>query len=137
MSVCIIRAWFAFAAVLAACPLPVSAAGHDKDPSLRPSYDQCLDESEGVTFAINNCIGTEYDFQDGRLNTAYKALRATMSDAQRKVLRDEERAWIADRDKACAPPSDGGTAHMLGANECRLNRTASRAAELEEQLTRP
>jgi uncharacterized protein YecT (DUF1311 family) len=104
---------------------------------LRPSYDQCLETSQGVTLALNNCIGSEYDFQDKRLNTAYKALRQSMPEAQRVALRDQERAWIADRDKACAPPTDGGTADMLGANECRLNRTAERAAELEAQIKHP
>jgi uncharacterized protein YecT (DUF1311 family) len=137
MNVHIIRAWFAFAAGLGACPLAVCAVGDDKPPPVRASYDQCLDKSEGVTIAINNCIGTEYDFQDARLNTAYKALRATMSAEQRNALRDEERAWISDRDKTCAPPADGGTADMLGANECRMTRTAFRAAELEERRTQP
>lgn len=108
-----------------------------KTPALRPSYDRCLEASGGVTIAVNNCIGNEYDFQDERLNAAYKALRATMTDVQRKSLRDDERAWIADRDKGCAPPADGGTANMLGANECRMNRTADRAAELEAQRNHP
>jgi uncharacterized protein YecT (DUF1311 family) len=113
-------------------------ADAEKTPPLRSSYDQCLDETQGVTVAINNCIGSEYDFQDQRLNTAYKALRQSLSeDQQRRALRDQERAWIADRDKACAAPADGGTADMLGANECRLNRTALRAAELEAQLAHP
>lgn len=121
--------------------LAVSTAhGQDNASSktpLRPSYDQCLDAAQGVTIALNNCIGLEYDFQDKRLNTAYKALRQSLSVAQRSTLRDQERAWIADRDKACAPPADGGTADMLGANECRLDRTAQRAAELEAQRNRP
>jgi uncharacterized protein YecT (DUF1311 family) len=112
-------------------------ADADKAPPLRPSYDKCLEASQGVTLAVNNCIGSEYDFQDKRLNSAYKALRQSMAETQRTALRDQERAWIADRDKACAPPTDGGTADMLGANECRLNRTAERAAELEAQLKHP
>lgn len=109
----------------------------DKTPPLRPGYDQCLKASEGVTLALNNCIGSEYDFQDKRLNTAYKALRQSLPEQQRVALRTEERAWIADRDKACAPPAGGGTADMLGANECRLDRTAERAAELEARLNHP
>ena len=112
-------------------------AGAQKTPPLRPSYDQCLDQTQGVTVAINNCIGSEYDFQDQRLNSAYKALRQSLSEDQRRALRDQERVWIADRDKACAAPPDSGTAAMLSTNECRLNRTALRAAELEAQLIHP
>jgi len=122
------------ATVTPAWALPADA---DEAPPLRLDYNQCLKASRGVTLAMNNCIGSEYDFQDKRLNAAYKALRQSMPDAQRAALRDQERAWIADRDKACAPPTDGGTADMLGANECRLDRTAERAAELEAQLKHP
>jgi uncharacterized protein YecT (DUF1311 family) len=118
--------------------LTVSAA-HSQDntaskTALRPSYGQCLDAAQGLTIALNNCIGSEYDFQDKRLNTAYKALRQSLSNAQRSTLRDQELAWITSRDKACAPPADGGTADMLSTNECRLGRTAQRAAELEVQI---
>lgn len=115
----------------------VAPAVAEDAPPLRVSYGQCLDKTQGVTLEINNCIGTEFDFQDHRLNVAYKEVRKTLSQAQRATLRDEERIWIADRDKACAPPADGGTADMLGANECKLNRTAVRAAELEAQRNHP
>ncbi|MDF4024020.1 lysozyme inhibitor LprI family protein [Luteibacter sp. PPL201] len=120
------------AATVSASPVDTKEA-----PPLRPGYDRCLAQAQGVTLSLNNCIGTEFDFQDRRLNTAYKSLRESLSDAGRRALRDQERAWIADRDKACAPPADGGTAAMLGANECRLNRTALRAAELEAQRIHP
>jgi uncharacterized protein YecT (DUF1311 family) len=114
-----------------------SAIDTKEAPSLRPSYNRCLDQAQGVTLSLNNCIGTEFDFQDRRLNTAYTSLRESLPDAGRRALRDQERAWIADRDKACTPPADSGTAAMLGANECRLDRTALRAAELEARRTRP
>lgn len=137
MSAVLMRVSLALALGVAVSPVWAHPADADKAPPLRPSYDQCLEASQGVTLAMNNCIGLEYDFQDKRLNTAYKALRQSMPEAQRIALRDQERAWIVDRDKACAPPSDGGTADMLGANECRLNHTAVRAAELEVQLKHP
>jgi uncharacterized protein YecT (DUF1311 family) len=131
------RVSLALAFCVTVSPAWALPADADKAPPLRPSYDKCLEASQGVTLALNNCIGSEYDFQDTRLNTAYKALRQSIAETQRVALRDQERAWIADRDKACAPPTDGGTADMLGANECRLNRTAERAAELEAQLQHP
>ncbi|WP_255548299.1 lysozyme inhibitor LprI family protein [Luteibacter sp. dw_328] len=137
MSAVRMRLSFVLALGVAVSPAWAPPADADKAPPLRPGYDKCLEASQGVTLAVNNCIGSEYDFQDKRLNTAYKALRQSMAETQRIALRDQERAWIADRDKACAPPTDGGTADMLGANECRLNRTAVRAAELEAQLKHP
>lgn len=118
--------------------LGVSAAGGQDhtgtEKPLRAAYYTCVKASQGVTLALNNCIGTEYDFQDRRLNTVYKALHRSMSDAQRNDLRIQERAWMTDRDKDCAPPANGGTADMLGANECRLDRTAKRAAEVEARM---
>ena len=86
---------------------------------------------------MNSCIGIEFDFQDQRLNTAYKTLRQSLSESGRTKLRDEERKWIEEKNTSCAPPSDGGTADMLGANECRLTRTAIRAAELEARIAHP
>jgi uncharacterized protein YecT (DUF1311 family) len=127
------RVSFALISFLAISPVWAQLDKSGKTATLRPDYFQCLKASQGVTLAVNSCIGVEYDFQDKRLNLAYKKVRQAMPEARRLTLRDEERAWIADRDKACAPPAGGGTADMLGANECRLDRTANRAAELELQ----
>lgn len=99
--------------------------------TLRPSYQSCVEASQGVTLALNNCIGVEHAFQDKRLNTAYQQLRKSLPKAERLRLRDEERAWIAKRDKACAPEADGGTASLLDANQCQLDETAARAEALE------
>lgn len=108
----------------------------DEASPLRPGYDRCLEKTRGVTVEMNSCIGIEFDFQDQRLNAAYKALRQSLSEAERIKLRDEEREWIKEKNTSCAPPADGGTADMLGANECRLTRTAVRAAELEARIVR-
>jgi uncharacterized protein YecT (DUF1311 family) len=113
----------------------VSAAhAQDGDASktpLRPTYYTCVKASRGVTLALNNCIGNEYDFQDKRLNTVYQRLRASLPPEQRTTLRDDERAWITKRDTTCAPDGSGGTASMLDSNQCHLDQTAARAAVLE------
>lgn len=111
-----------------------TAHGQDDTASkkpLRPTYYTCVKASRGVTLALNDCIGTEHDFQDKRLNAAYQRLRTSLPAAQRTTLRDEERAWIAQRDKACTPDGSGGTASMLDSNQCQLDQTAARAAVLE------
>lgn len=103
-------------------------------PTLRPSFQACVEASKGVTLALNNCISAEHAFQDKRLNAAYQQLRKSLPNAERVTLRDEERAWIAKRDKVCAPGADGGTASLLDANQCQLDETASRAAALEARM---
>lgn len=137
MSAVLVRLPFALVLGAVVSPIWALAADADKAPPLRPSYHQCLKATQGVTLAVNNCIGSEYDFQDERLNRAYKALRQSLPEDQRAALRDQERAWISNRDNACGPPANGGTADMLDSNECRLDRTTERATELEAQLNRP
>ena len=116
-----------------------AAHAQDADASatpLRPTYYTCVKASGGVTLALNNCIGTEYDFQDKRLNIVYQRLRSSLSAEQRTTLRDDERAWMAKRDTTCKPDSNGGTASMLDSNQCRLDQTAARAAALEARAGR-
>ncbi|MEW5834292.1 MAG: lysozyme inhibitor LprI family protein [Pseudomonadota bacterium] len=103
-------------------------------PTLRPSFQACVEASKGVTLALNNCIGAEHAFQDKRLNAAYQQLRKSLPKSERVRLRDEERAWITQRDKECAPQADSGTAGVLDANQCQLDETAARAAVLEVRM---
>jgi uncharacterized protein YecT (DUF1311 family) len=116
-----------------------NAHGQDDTASkkpLRATYYACVKASRGVTLALNNCIGAEHDCQDKRLNTAYQRLRASMSAEQRTTFRDEERAWIAQRDKACTSDGSSGTAGLLDSNQCQLDQTAARAAVLEAHTSR-
>ncbi|QDE38904.1 DUF1311 domain-containing protein [Luteibacter pinisoli] len=128
----------AFATVLLAFSAHAAGAETTTDDSkpFRPAYYACVKASGGVTAALNDCIGTEHDYQDKRLNTAYQALRKSMTDVQRTALRNEERAWITSRDTSCAPDKDGGTGSMLDSNQCDLRETAQRAAALEARMTR-
>jgi uncharacterized protein YecT (DUF1311 family) len=114
------------------------ATAHSQEASvsetpLQSSYYTCVKAARGVTLALNNCIGSEYDYQDKRLNHAYQRLRKSLANEQRTALRDEERAWITQRDKTCAPDEGGGTASLLDTNQCHLDQTAARAAVLESR----
>jgi uncharacterized protein YecT (DUF1311 family) len=125
--------------VCIAVVLAIVDAAHSQDAvanaaTLRPSFQTCVEASRGVTLALNNCIGVEHAFQDKRLNATYQRLRKSLPKAERVKLRDEERAWIARRDKDCAPEADGGTASLLDANQCQLDETAARAAVLEARM---
>ncbi|MEE7546413.1 DUF1311 domain-containing protein [Xanthomonas sp. Kuri4-1] len=97
---------------------------------LRPSYDACISAAAGVTPTMQDCIDAEYAYQDGRLNTVYKALMARLGDAEQHALRNQQRGWIAERDDKCAYDPDSGQAGRVDAAECRLEMTARRADEL-------
>jgi uncharacterized protein YecT (DUF1311 family) len=88
----------------------------------------------GVTLAINDCIREEHAFQDKRLNTAYQRLRKELPKCERMALRDDERSWIAQRDRTCAMDDSGGTATLLDASQCQLDETAACAAVLESRV---
>jgi uncharacterized protein YecT (DUF1311 family) len=97
-------------------------------------YNNCMDQSGGVTVNMLDCIGEELNSQDARLNGAYKQLRSQLTSARRQSLLDAQRLWIKYRDANCnfyADP-EGGTFANLLASECVLRETAERAKELEE-----
>jgi uncharacterized protein YecT (DUF1311 family) len=70
----------------------------------------------------------DYDTQDARLNAVYKKLSGSLDDAGRKALREEERQWIAGRDKAC-----GVKPGTIVKNTCTTTQTSFRADELEKR----
>lgn len=103
--------------------------------ALRDAYATCLQAAGGVDSAMQDCIGNEYEYQDGRLNTAYAKLKRTLGESQMAGLRTEQRAWIAERDAKCVwDAKTEGSAQRLQANQCRLDATAVRAGELEAIL---
>lgn len=120
-------------AIFALIPVGVANADVPSEPSLySQGYNTCLDKASSTTSMVE-CIGMEHDAQDAKLNTAYKTLMDSLSPDRRKQLRGAQRAWIAYRDANCEFyfDPDGGTIARLQANQCMLNMTAQRAAELE------
>ena len=121
----------AAALLLAAAVSPAQAA----EPKYSPAYDKCLAAPSGQSTAgMIDCIGTEWEAQDARLNRAYKgALKRLELPRQKAALQKAQRAWIAFRDADCASlyDQDWGTISRVEAASCRLDRTARRADELE------
>lgn len=109
-------------------------AAHTSAP--RPHYQRCLDASGGVTPAMQDCIDTEYAYQDRRLNQVYRRLIASLPKAEAARLRERQRAWIGQRDRDCDPGAAPGQGQLLGADGCRVRKTAERAAQLHRQLDR-
>lgn len=82
-----------------------------------------------------DCIGTESDHQNDRLNSVYLALEMQTTDILRSRLKDQQQQWLSTLDSNCAGDHlGGGTAQMLADEMCRLERTAARADQLEATL---
>lgn len=118
-------------------PLP-SPAGppvtDDMEAQYSADYHRCMEGEEaasGVTAALLECTGNEFEKQDGRLNRAYGSAMAVRQAADKDALRNAQRAWIKKRDSQCADDPDGGTLAIVLASDCRLSMTTARAIELE------
>jgi uncharacterized protein YecT (DUF1311 family) len=101
------------------------------------AYAACMEKAAGATFAMQDCIADEHARQDKRLNSAYRALLASIAEKRKAALRDAQRKWIAFRDANCAfqGNAEDGQAGRLAANECLVTLTAQRAKELESLKT--
>lgn len=88
-------------------------------------YEKCMTAGD---IASAECSGDEYDRQDKRLNSAYKAIIKS-----KPGLKAEQRAWIKLRDKSCIKPSENTeTAHLWDMYYlCVSEITEKRAVELE------
>jgi len=96
-------------------------------------YSACMDASGGVTVVMLDCITTETEHQDSRLNRAYKDVMDQLSTERKQQLRQAQRLWIKYRDANCgfyADP-DGGTLASVSASDCIRSETTARANELE------
>lgn len=107
----------------------------DVEARVTPEYKTCQasgDAAKGITYAMMNCLGTEIDVQDDRLNAAY---RTTMQRTKRKTaLRAAQRGWIKERDTKCRAAAErgGGSAAGLEGNGCILRETIARTIWLEK-----
>jgi len=108
--------------------LSVSAAEDDYSAT----YNSCMDASGGVTMDMVDCMGSEHDRQDARLNQGYKAAMQALEKAQQSQLRDAQRLWIKFRDADCALLGSltGGSIDRINSASCFLDMTKQRADEL-------
>lgn len=111
------------------------AATSDGEMALRDTYYECAASTNGITWDIQACMDAEFDYQDARLNAAYRNLMAKLSEPDKRALRSEERKWISARDSVCSwDAQTEGQAQRIEANVCALKGTAQRAATLEQRL---
>lgn len=124
---------YCLALVLAVATPLASQAAQPRDGQTSPQFSTCMDRSGGVTENMIDCIATENQRQDKRLNKAYKALMSDLSAERKKQLLEAQRAWLKFRDTNCSfyLDPDGGSMARVSANDCVMTMTANRAKELE------
>jgi uncharacterized protein YecT (DUF1311 family) len=101
---------------------------------LRPSYTACLDKANTDTGPSRECMTTELDYQNNRLNKAYKDLMSKLNAGNKSKLQDDERTWIKYRDSRCANVIYGIEQPELSGLECSVEETAKRASDIEAWL---
>ena len=114
-----------------------SSSAFSQDDLFTGRYDNCMENSGGVTVTMLNCMDEEMVTQDARLNGVYKKLMEQLTTDRSEQLRTAQRIWIKYRDANChfyADPN-GGTIATVNASACFLSETAERASELENFLT--
>lgn len=104
------------------------------DDGLSPTYQVCMDRSEGVTLNMLECFGAETKRHDLRLNQNFQAALQTLESEQQKGLREAQRAWIGFRDAQCGFIDNltGGSIDRINAADCMLEMTKTRADALED-----
>jgi len=111
----------------------VAAGGARADEATHADICKTAEES-GVTADIRNCLGLKYDAADKRLNAVYRAKMASLDDAGKQTLRNDERHWLKARDARCAEsrqPDAGGTLGLVEHDGCLVDATERRVKVLE------
>lgn len=118
--------------LLAITATTLSAGVQAAEDGYSTTYRACMDESGGVTVNMLDCMGSETEQQDARLNQNYKAAMQALTPSQQTQLRDAQRLWIKFRDADCALLGSltGGTIDSVNSASCFLDMTKKRADDL-------
>lgn len=108
-------------------------AAHAEQSDLSKQFSACIGKPDNTTVEMVDCMTTDAQRQDARLNKAYKEATADLTPGRKTQLQEAQRVWIKYRDLNCAfyDDPDGGPLARVTANECVMKMTASRARELE------
>ena len=113
---------------------PTEGNASAQDSLLSAEYAQCMQKSDGVTVAMQDCLTAEDERVEALLNTTYQQTMQAMNERQKTLLRDSQRAWLKYRDGSCDTMMSvlGGTAAGLITTGWRLEMTARRVSWLTE-----
>jgi uncharacterized protein YecT (DUF1311 family) len=92
---------------------------------------------------VKACLSQELRDSDQRINAVYKAIMAARDEAGKTTLRDQQRAWLKSRDKACnLDNKESDREKWLQAiltdrskTVCVVRYTFARVGELNDMLT--
>lgn len=103
------------------------------------TYNRCMasgDAAQGITSGMIDCTESERNFQDGKLNQAYKMVMARLPVSRQDDLRRSERSWIKARDAICAKELTGdfagGAMSRVTWLGCLVDETIKRTMALEQ-----
>lgn len=118
--------------LLAIAVITLSAGTHAAEDGYSETYTACMDESGGVTINMLDCMCSETEQQDARLNQNYKAAMQALTPSQQTQLRDAQRLWIKFRDADCALLGSltGGSIDRINSASCFLDMSKQRADDL-------
>lgn len=121
-------------ALLALLFLSQLPAAHAYGVKLSGAFDRCIAKAGAVDPAVLECIGSEHEVQDRRLNSSYKALMAKLDASRKKQLQEAQRLWLKYVEANCDFYYDpnGGTAARMMSAQCFVDFRARRADELED-----
>ena len=88
---------------------------------------------DGTQQQMNACAFRDYKIADRALNEMYKDVMAKLSRQNQQLLRQEQRAWLKNRDPQCteeAKDSIGGSIWPLEFYWCLKSVTEERTGEL-------
>ena len=98
----------------------------------------CMEGEGGqTTLGMNQCLASERDLWDARLNDAYRSGMDRIPPVRAEALREMQRKWIAFRDATCnyeAVRHDGGSLAGTVRLQCQMELTADQALRLDASL---
>jgi uncharacterized protein YecT (DUF1311 family) len=123
--------WLMLSLAAAAASQPVG--GPYDDRPLSREYHRCV-RADSSTAGTGQCLETEVQWQEGRLNQAYRMVMARLPAARKAALLISERAWVTARKRECDRvyrEMEGGTGDGIAIDTCLAVRAAERTAWLE------
>ena len=96
--------------------------------------EQC--HSEGTQAQMNVCAFRDFKVTDQELNRVYQTLMDSLIPERQKKLREEQRAWLKERDPKCQKDAndvaEGGSMWPMIFNGCLEELTKIRIEQLRQ-----
>lgn len=91
---------------------------------------------EGTQAQMNACAIRDFNTADAELNLVYKKLIRSLTPEDGSKIREEQRAWLKQRDPLCKKEADGdaegGSMWPVLYNSCREQLTKVRILQLQK-----